>query len=72
MQLGVFRTIGSAENLIRRIEEAHMPVYRESSPLKTGDAVRIRVGPYKTLAEANASLEQVRKLGADGKTVRLN
>jgi hypothetical protein len=69
VELGVFSVAENVESVSRKMTAANIPIYRESIAIGNGSAVRIRVGPYETAAEANTALKQVRKLGISGKIV---
>jgi len=71
VQLGVFSDTDNAKQVIAKMKEAKLAVYTESIPIKSGNATRVRVGPYATRDKADAALAQVKLAGADGKIVPL-
>lgn len=71
VQLGVFGDADNARQAIAKMKEAKLPVYTESIPIKSGNATRVRVGPYATKEKADAALAQVKLAGTDGKIVPL-
>lgn len=71
VQLGVFSTEDSAQNVLQKMREGGFPVYTEKIPIKNGSAVRVRLGPFDSKEKAEAMLERVKKLGVDGKLVPL-
>lgn len=71
VQLGVFGDADNARQAIAKMKDAKLPVYSESIPIKSGNATRVRVGPYATKEKADAALAQVKLAGTDGKIVPL-
>jgi DedD protein len=71
VQLGVFSDADNANQVIAKMKEAGLAVYTESIPIKSGNATRVRVGPYATRDKADAALAQVKLAGADGRIVPL-
>jgi DedD protein len=71
VQLGVFADADNAKLAVAKVKEAKLVVYTESIPIKTGNATRVRVGPFSTREKADAALAQVKLAGADGKIVPL-
>jgi len=71
VQLGVFGDADNAKLAVTKMKEAKLVVYTESIPIKTGNATRVRVGPFATREKADAALAQVKLAGADGKIVPL-
>jgi DedD protein len=71
VQLGVFGDADNAKHAIAKMKEAKLPVYTESIPIKSGNATRVRVGPYTSREKADAALAQVKLAGTDGKIVPL-
>ncbi len=71
VQLGVFADADNAKLAVGKMKEAKLTVYTESIPIKTGNATRVRVGPFATKEKADAALAQVKLAGADGKIVPL-
>jgi DedD protein len=71
VQLGVFGDADNAKQAIAKMKEAKLPVYTESIPIKSGNATRVRVGPYANKEKAEAALAQVKLAGNDGKIVPL-
>lgn len=71
VQLGVFGDADNAKLAIAKMKEAKLAVYTESIPIKTGNATRVRVGPFATRDRADAALAQVKLAGADGKVIPL-
>lgn len=69
VQLGVFGDADNAKQVIAKMKEAKLAVYTESIPIKSGNATRVRIGPYATRDKADAALAQVKLAGADGKIV---
>jgi DedD protein len=72
VQLGVFSDADNAKQVIAKMKEAKLTVHTENIPIKSGNATRVRVGPYATRDKAEAALAQVKLAGADGKIVSLN
>ena len=72
VQLGVFSDADNAKQVIAKMKEVKLAVYTESIPIKSGNATRVRVGPFPTRDKADAVLAQVKLAGADGKIVPLN
>ncbi len=71
VQLGVFSDAENARQVIAKMKEARLAVYTENIPIKTGNATRVRVGPFTTRDQADTALAQVKLAGADGKIVPL-
>lgn len=71
VQLGVFSDADNAKHVIERMKDAKLPVYTDKVPIKSGNATRVRVGPYAARDKADAALAQVKLAGADGKVVPL-
>ena len=71
VQLGVFADADNAKLAVTKMKDAKLAVYTESIPIKTGNATRVRVGPFATRDKADAALAQVKLAGADGKIVAL-
>ncbi len=71
VQLGVFSDADNAKQIIAKMKEAKLTVHTENIPIKSGNATRLRVGPYATRDKADAALAQVKLAGADGKIVPL-
>lgn len=71
VQLGVYSDIDNAKQVIAKMKEARLAVYTENIPIRSGNATRVRVGPYATRDMADAVLAQVKLAGADGKIVPL-
>ncbi len=72
VQLGVFADADNAKLAVSKMKEAKLVVYTESIPIKTGNATRVRVGPFATREKADAALAQVKLAGAEGKIVPVN
>ena len=70
--MGVFSDADNAKQVIAKMKEVKLAVYTESIPIKSGNATRVRVGPFPTRDKADAVLAQVKLAGADGKIVPLN
>ena len=71
VQLGVFADTDNAKLAVAKMKEAKLVVFTESIPIKSGNATRVRVGPFATKEKADAALAQVKLAGADGKIVPL-
>lgn len=71
VQLGVFADADNAKLAVTKMNDAKLAVYTESIPIKTGNATRVRVGPFANRDKADAALAQVKLAGADGKIVAL-
>jgi DedD protein len=56
VQLGVFNTLGNAEDLIAKLQAAGLPAQIES---------RVQVGPFATRAEADAARTKLKAMGYD-------
>ena len=69
VQLGVFSTADNATHTVDKMKEAKLPVYTESIPIKSGNATRVRVGPFPTREKADAALAAIKLAGRDGKIV---
>lgn len=72
VQLGVFSSAENANQAVEKMKDAKLPVYTESIPIKSGNATRVRVGPFPTREKADAAVAQIKLAGADGKIVPLN
>ena len=72
VQLGVFSDADNANQVIAKVKESGLAVYTEKIPIKSGNATRVRVGPFATRDKADAALAQVKLAGADGRIVPLN
>lgn len=72
VQLGVFSDADNAKQIVAKMKEAKLTVHTENIPIKSGNATRVRVGPYATRDKADAALAQVKLAGGDGKIVPLN
>ena len=71
VQLGVFSSAENATHAVDKMKEAKLPVYTESIPIKSGNATRVRVGPFPTREKADAALAAIKLAGSDGKIVPL-
>ena len=71
VQLGVFADADNAKQTIAKMKDAKLPVYAESIPIKSGNATRIRIGPFPTHEKADSALVQIKLAGSDGKIVPL-
>ncbi|MEO8102112.1 MAG: SPOR domain-containing protein [Betaproteobacteria bacterium] len=71
VQLGVFSDADNAKQVIAKMKEARLSVYTENIPIKSGNATRVRVGPFASRDKADAALAQVKLAGTDGKIVPL-
>ena len=69
VQLGVYTKAENADKEITRMKEAKLPVHTDTIPIKSGNATRVRVGPYATREKAEAALAQIKLAGGDGKIV---
>ena len=69
VQLGVYSDADNAKQVIAKMKEARLAVYTENIPIKSGNATRVRVGPFATRDKADTALAQVQLAGADGKIV---
>lgn len=71
VQLGVFADADNAKLTVAKMNDAKLPVYSESIPIKNGTATRVRIGPFPSRENADAALVQVKLAGSDGKIVPL-
>lgn len=71
VQLGVFAGTENANQIIAKMKDAQLPVYSETIPIKSGNATRIRIGPFATHDKADSALVQIKLAGSDGKIVPL-
>ena len=71
VQLGVFSSAENATHAVDKMKEAKLAVYTESIPIKSGNATRVRVGPFPTREKADAALAAIKLAGSDGKIVPL-
>ena len=71
VQLGVFADTENAKQIIAKMKDAKLPVYSETIPIKSGNATRIRIGPFATQDKADSALVQIKLAGSDGKIVPL-
>ena len=71
VQLGVFADTENAKQIIAKMKDAKLPVYSETIPIKSGNATRIRIGPFATHDKADSALVQIKLAGSDGKIVPL-
>ncbi len=71
VQLGVFADADNAKQTIAKMKDAKLPVYSETIPIKSGNATRIRIGPFATHDKADSALVQIKLAGSDGKIVPL-
>jgi DedD protein len=69
VQLGVYTKAENADKEIARMKEAKLPVHTDTIPIKSGNATRVRVGPYATREKAEAALAQIKLAGGEGKIV---
>ncbi|MEO8386228.1 MAG: SPOR domain-containing protein [Betaproteobacteria bacterium] len=72
VQLGVFADADNAKHTIEKMREAKLPVYSETIPIKSGNATRIRIGPFATQGKADSALVQIKLAGGDGKIIPLH
>ena len=71
VQLGAFRDADKIRQVIDKMKEAKLPVYSEKVAIESGEATRVRVGPYATREKADAALAQIKLGGGDGKIIPL-
>ena len=71
VQLGVFADADNAKLTIAKMNDAKLPVYSESIPIKSGTATRVRIGPFASREKAEAALVQIKLAGSDGKIIPL-
>lgn len=69
VQLGVYTKAENADKEIARMKEAKLPVHTDTIPIKSGNATRVRVGPFASREKAEAALAQIKLAGGDGKIV---
>jgi cell division septation protein DedD len=63
IQAGVFGQPGNAARLVEKLRAAGLPADQRPLTLGERQLTRVLVGPYQTIAERDAALETVRKLG---------
>ena len=71
VQLGVYADAENAKLAVAKMKDAKLTVYTENIPIKSGNATRVRVGPFASRDKADAALAAVKLSGADGKIVPL-
>lgn len=71
VQLGVYADAENAKLAVAKMKDAKLTVYTENIPIKSGNATRVRVGPFASRDKADAALAVVKLAGADGKIVPL-
>ena len=54
VQLGLFSSIGNAEKLVKELKQHGIPAHT---------VTRVQVGPFKSRAEADETMEKLRGLG---------
>ncbi len=67
VQVGTFSSQANAKQLANRLKQQGYPVHLEQVRLASGDALRVRVGPYGQDAQAQAARTAIqRKLNVQG------
>lgn len=69
VQLGVFANPNNAEKLLAAVALQGMAAQREIVKSAQGDKTRVRVGPYTSREEANATREKLKNAGINGVVV---
>lgn len=71
VQLGSFREEAKAKALGQRLASLKFSYFFERRDSPEGELIRVRVGPFKTDAEAQQALAKVKQAGLDGSVVKL-
>jgi cell division septation protein DedD len=67
VQVGTFSSQANAKQLADRLKQHDFPVRLEQVRLASGNALRVRVGPYRQNEQAQAARTAIqRKLGVQG------
>ncbi|MDR0672441.1 MAG: SPOR domain-containing protein [Zoogloeaceae bacterium] len=67
IQIGAFSDAANVENLKKKLGELKIPVYTEALDSPQGAKTRVRAGPFKNRAAADAALVRMRRIGVDGR-----
>ncbi|MDR3157476.1 MAG: SPOR domain-containing protein [Zoogloeaceae bacterium] len=67
IQIGAFADAANVENLKKKLRELKLPVYTEALDSPQGAKTRVRAGPFKNRATAEAALIKMRRIGVDGR-----
>ncbi|MDR2625981.1 MAG: SPOR domain-containing protein [Zoogloeaceae bacterium] len=67
IQIGAFADAANVENLKKKLRELKIPVYTEALDAPQGAKTRVRAGPFKNRAAAEAALIKMQRIGVDGR-----
>lgn len=62
VNVGLFADSNNARNALVKLMDAELPVVSKEVRFPKGNRTRIQVGPFDTLAEADAAADKVRAL----------
>lgn len=65
VNVGMFSQENNARNALAQLSDAELPASRQTVRTAQGQRIRVRVGPFDTLAEAERAADKVRSLGLD-------
>lgn len=65
VNVGMFAQENNARNALAQLDDAELPTSRQNVRTPQGPRIRVRVGPFDTLAEAERAADKVRTLGMD-------
>lgn len=72
VQVGAFRDEAKLKQSRERLAAAGVPHFTERLDAKAGPLTRLRAGPFKTRAEAEAALVKLKRASIEGKVIPLS
>lgn len=63
LNVGMFAEVANARRAQAKLLNIGLPAFRQTFSTPNGERTRLRVGPYPTLAEAQKTAAQIRRLG---------
>ncbi|MDZ7919666.1 SPOR domain-containing protein [Rhodoferax sp.] len=65
VNVGLFAQENNARNALTQLTDAELPASTQSVRTNQGTRIRVRVGPFDTLAEADRAADKIRTMGLD-------
>ncbi len=71
VNVGLFGDANNARNALVKLMDAELPVVSKEIRFPKGNRTRVQVGPFDTLAEADAAADKVRALELEARVAPL-
>jgi cell division septation protein DedD len=71
VNVGLFADANNARNALVKLMDADLPVVSKEIRFPKGNRTRVQVGPFDTLAEADAAADKVRALELEARVAPL-